>query len=382
MSSAFLAVSDCFERSPGARFPLSKALIPARRDASYSRAAGTSSPLVSVVIPAYQCAGTISKALDSVFAQTFSDYEVIVVNDGSPDTPKLRRVLSPYLGRIRYIQQANRGPSGARNAGIQRARGKYVAFLDSDDFWLEHHLGNQVKLLARDPSLGLVYANPLLLDGNAPVGDAFSFVPQSMPVTFESLAQEISRIPTSSVVASRECIVNVGLFDETMRRCEDFDLWLRMAHSGCRIAFSRDVQLCHHRMNGLSSDRLAMKRARIQVYEKMKRMLLLTTQERRSVEQKIVLGEGEYQVELAKAALLDRNYRGALLAAMRANDVLDNWKLRLALQGIKTAPWLMVGSYRVYEQILDVRNLGRSMKRNRLSEPAGKRASFNQRLTS
>ncbi len=338
--------------------------------------------MVSVVIPAYQCAGTICKALDSVFAQTFSDYEVIVVNDGSPDTPHLRRALAPYLGRIRYIQQANRGPSGARNAGIQRARGKYIAFLDSDDFWLEHHLANQVKLLASEPNLGLVYANPLILDGQVPVGDAFDMVPQSLPVTFVSLAKETSRIPTSSVVASREQIIHAGLFDENMRRCEDFDLWLRLAYSGCRMAFSREVQLCHHRMNGLSSDRLAMKRARIRVFEKVKRLLPLDVAEQRVVEQKIALGEGEYQVELAKAALLSRNYQEALLAARRANEVLDSWKLRLALQGLKTAPWLMVGSYRAYEQILDVRNLSRSMRRPKLSEPASNRASFNQRLTS
>jgi len=362
---------------------LSKILIPTTRPrSSRTRTLNVFPPLVSVVIPAYQCAGTISKALDSVFAQTFTAYEVILVNDGSPDSPKLRRVLAPYLVRIRYIQQANRGPSGARNAGIQRAQGKYIAFLDSDDFWLEHHLENQVRLLAQDPSLGLVYANPLILDGSTPVGDAFGLIPQSSPVTFQSLALETSRIPTSSVVASREQIVKAGFFDETMRRCEDFDLWLRMAHNGCRIAFSREVQLCHHRMNGLSADRLAMKRARIQVYEKMKRALSLTTQERRAIDQKIVLGEGEYQVELAKAALLNRNYKEALMAANRANGVLDNWKLRLALQGLKAAPWLMVGSYRAYEQILDVRNRNRSMKRSRLSESTNNRPSFNQRLTS
>jgi glycosyltransferase involved in cell wall biosynthesis len=339
-------------------------------------------PLVSIVIPAYQCAGTISKALDSVFAQTFTAYEVILVNDGSPDSPQLRRVLAPYLGRIRYIQQANRGPSGARNAGIERAHGKYIAFLDSDDFWLEHHLGNQVQLLAQDPSLGLVYANPLILDGSTPVGDAFGLVPQSSPVTFQSLALESSRIPTSSVVASREQIVTAGSFDETMRRCEDFDLWLRMAHNGCRIAFSREVQLCHHRMNGLSSDRLSMKRARIQVYEKMKRLPTLSAEERRTVERKIALGKGEYQVELAKAALLEKNYEEALIAAKRANDVLDNWKLRLALRGLKTAPRLLLESYRAYEQILDARNRNRSMKRSRLSESTNNRPSFNQRLTS
>ena len=361
---------------------MSKTLIPTSKFRPSRTRTLAAAPLVSVVIPAYQSARTMSRALDSVFSQTLPCYEVIVVNDGSPDTPQLRRVLAPYLGRIRYIQQANRGPSAARNAGVERAQGKYVAFLDSDDFWLEHHLENQVGLLASDSSLGLVYANPLLLHGNVPVGEGFSLARQSLPVTFESLAQEASRIPTSSVVASREQIIRAGRFDETFRRCEDFDLWLRMAHNGCRIAFSREVQLCHHRMNGLSSDRLAMKRARIQVYEKVKRILPLSAQQRQLVDQKIVREEAEYQVELTKAALLDRNYQGALHAATRANGVLDNWKLRLALRGLRTAPWLIVGSYRAYEQILEVRNRSRSIMRTRQPEPTHNRHSFNQRLTS
>src|ERR671939_2007579 len=97
-------------------------------------------PAVSVIIPAYNAAAHIGAALDSVFAQTFTDYEVIVVNDGSPDTPELERALDAYAGRLLYVRQENRGPSGARNAGIRRARGEYVALLDSDDLWLPAYL--------------------------------------------------------------------------------------------------------------------------------------------------------------------------------------------------------------------------------------------------
>src|SRR5262245_5066977 len=92
------------------------------------------SPDVSVIIPAYRAAADIGVALDSILAQTFSSYEVIVVNDGSPDTPELLAALAPYTSRIRYIQlAANRGAAVARNAGIRAARGRYVAFLDADD---------------------------------------------------------------------------------------------------------------------------------------------------------------------------------------------------------------------------------------------------------
>src|SRR5215469_13488576 len=104
-------------------------------------------PLVSVVIPAYEAAGHIASALESVFAQTFSDYEVIVINDGSPDTPQLLQVLRPYRDRIRYFEQGNEGPSGARNNAILAATGHYIAFLDSDDSWSPSYLVEQVRFL-------------------------------------------------------------------------------------------------------------------------------------------------------------------------------------------------------------------------------------------
>src|SRR5262245_33441277 len=93
------------------------------------------SPSVSVIIPAYNIAPFIAEALESVLAQTFTDYEIIVVNDGSPDTEELERVLAPYLSRIRYFKQENQGAGAARNAGLNVATGEYVAFLDGDDVW-------------------------------------------------------------------------------------------------------------------------------------------------------------------------------------------------------------------------------------------------------
>ena len=92
------------------------------------------SPLVSVIIPAYDVAEFIGDALNSVFAQTFSDFEVIVINDGSPDTAKLERVLGPYMSRIVYLKQENRGVSAARNTGIAAARGSLIAFLGGPHF--------------------------------------------------------------------------------------------------------------------------------------------------------------------------------------------------------------------------------------------------------
>src|SRR6201998_3148699 len=93
-------------------------------------------PSVRVVIPAYNSARYIGETLDSVFGQTYRDFEVLVINDGSPDTEALEAGLRPYFERIVYLKQDNRGPAAARNLGIQQARGEYIAFLDSDDCWL------------------------------------------------------------------------------------------------------------------------------------------------------------------------------------------------------------------------------------------------------
>ena len=120
-------------------------------------------PRVSIIIPSYNTANLIAACLDSVFAQTFQDFEAIVVNDGSPDTLELEKVLQPYLDRIVYIKQVNKRAAGARNTAIAKARGEFLAFLDSDDTWLPNHLESQVKQFDDDPALGLVYANALLV---------------------------------------------------------------------------------------------------------------------------------------------------------------------------------------------------------------------------
>src|SRR5262245_55808061 len=112
--------------------------------------------LVSIVIPAYNAAPFIGDALQSVFAQTYSDYEVIVVNDGSPDTDELLKVLAPFRDRLTYLEQENKGPSAARNHAIEKARGEFIAFLDSDDSWLPDYLTEQIKFINGDPRFDMV----------------------------------------------------------------------------------------------------------------------------------------------------------------------------------------------------------------------------------
>ncbi|HVQ37505.1 MAG TPA: glycosyltransferase family 2 protein, partial [Pyrinomonadaceae bacterium] len=120
----------------------------------------SSPPKVSIVMPAYNVSTYIGETLDSVFAQTWTDYEVIVVNDGSPDTVELERALGPYRPRIRYIKQNNLGAGAARNEGLRAAQGEFIAFLDADDLWFPNYLEEQLRFI-RENDYDLVCADAM-----------------------------------------------------------------------------------------------------------------------------------------------------------------------------------------------------------------------------
>ena len=316
-------------------------------------------PLVSVVIPAYNAAAYLPATLDSVLAQTFSNYEIIVINDGSPDSPELEKVLRPYFGKIRYIQQENRGPSSARNTGIAAARGQYVAFLDSDDIWLPKHLANQMAMFASDPSLGLVYANGVHIRDERPVGVSFDRTPQSLPVNFDSLLREQSTVNTSSTVVSRAALVQAGMFDEQFRRCEDYDLWLRLAAAGVHMTFTREIQIAHRPANGLAASGDLMKQALIAVYQKTLATQKLTEQQTSVARAKIENLSMAIQLERAKEFLLEGKFGEAVDCVDRAKATTPSWKLRVAGLGLRLSPHLLQSLYRAHLRRVERRKLAR-----------------------
>ncbi|WP_143438568.1 glycosyltransferase family A protein, partial [Hydrocoleum sp. CS-953] len=113
-------------------------------------------PRVSVIIPVYNCDRYISQAIESILAQTYQSYEIIVIDDGSTDNTRL--ALQPYIEKIRYVYQENQGVSAARNHGIDLARGELIAFLDADDFFLPDKLTAQVGVFDAQPNLGIVHS--------------------------------------------------------------------------------------------------------------------------------------------------------------------------------------------------------------------------------
>ncbi|HEY0077660.1 MAG TPA: glycosyltransferase family A protein [Pyrinomonadaceae bacterium] len=307
------------------------------------------SPAVSVVVPAYLTAPYIGEALASVFAQTFTDFEVVVVNDGSPDTPELERALEPYRERIAYIRQENRGPAAARNAGIRSARGRYVAFLDSDDLWLPRYLEQQMRVLESDPALDLIYTDALFFGDSLLAGKTYmGLYPSNGEVTLESLLRFDVAVITSCVVARRETLLAAGLFDERFFYSEDFDLWARLAHRRARFAYQTEV-LARHRFHAssLTANRARLFEGQLEVYRKLRQTLEMSPGEREALEMQLARSEADLALEQGKRRLLEGEYSEAAEALSRANDFYRSSKLRAVLLALRAAPGLLRRAYRL-----------------------------------
>ncbi len=296
-------------------------------------------PAVSVIIPAYNTAHLIAPCLDSVFAQTYRDFETIVVNDGSPDTVQLERTLQPYIDRIVYGRQENKRAAGARNTAIGKARGEFLAFLDSDDSWLPDHLAFQMKFFADDPGLGLVYADAILT-GSGPEKTFMKICPSEGEASFEALTVERCQIPISTVVARKAAIVKAGLFDEKMARCDDYDMWLRTAFFGAKITYSRKVQAALNlgRPDSLSLSRFNMSEAYFKILEKTLQTLPLSSAQRTLVEQRTAEIKARTLIEQGKLELRAQHPEKAGELFAEANRYLHTLKLSIASRSLRLAP--------------------------------------------
>ncbi|MGB6012363.1 MAG: glycosyltransferase [Desulfobacterales bacterium] len=188
--------------------------------------------LVSVIIPTYNRGWIIKEAIDSVLAQDFEDFELIVVDDGSTDnTPE---VLDAYRGTIKVFRQKNKGVSAARNRGIAEASGRFIAFLDSDDFWLPQKLSRQVEFFNTTPDALICQTEEVWIRSGARVNPKKRHKKPSGMIFEPSLA--LCLVSPSAVMIRRSLLEIVGNFDETLPACEDYDLWLRIT---CRFPVYR-----------------------------------------------------------------------------------------------------------------------------------------------
>jgi len=302
-------------------------------------------PLVSVIVPAYNTAPFIAETLDSVFAQSMTDYEVIVVNDGSPDTPALEQALLPYRDRIRYIVQPNGGLSAARNTAIRASRSELVAFLDSDDAWEPDYLKYQLKELT-DRGLTVVYADATIFGDTRLAGQRFMDVHRSTgPVTIESLVTQRCNVMVS-VLARREAVVNAGSFDESLRSSEDFDLWLRIVRAGGQIGYHRRALVRSRlRHDSLSANGISMCHHIVRVLDKAVRELDLSPHEREVIAGKRRDFSAMLRLHEGKRAFLAGRYAEAAAALAEANRHLRRLKLTMAVMLLRLVPGLLLKAY-------------------------------------
>jgi glycosyltransferase involved in cell wall biosynthesis len=310
-------------------------------------------PAVSVVIPAYNTAEYIGDTLSSVLAQTFTDYEIIVVNDGSPDTPALELAIAPYRNRIHYIVQENRGLSGARNTGIAAARAPFIALVDSDDVWESNYLAHQLALLHERPELAIVYPNAITFGDPMRAGQLFMDLhPSSGPVTFERLLRQECNVMVS-VLARRDVLVAAGLFDESLRSSEDFDLWLRVVKGGWKIGYHREPLVRSRlRSSSLSADGVSMCQHIVRVLDKVQREMSLTSSEINLLTERRAYFAALLRLHQGKRAFFAGDHKDAVEALAEANAVLHRRKITAALWMLRIMPGLLLRAYDIRDRLV------------------------------
>lgn len=221
---------------------------------------------VSVIIPTYNRAKYIRRALESVLAQTYQDYEIIVVDDGSMDNT--REILAEFEGKIKYIVQKNQGSAAARNRGIQESKGEYIAFLDSDDIWIPEKLAEQVKILDTHEKIGIVYSRMPIINEK---GERLGTKPAGVSgKNFKELLEVWGDLPTSTVMTRKVCFDKAGMFDTALMTMQDIDMWLRIARF-YDLYEIEDKMLAHYfRHDGqITKSKIKVCEGRVKIYQKI-----------------------------------------------------------------------------------------------------------------
>lgn len=277
---------------------------------------------VTVIIPTFNRRTLLLAALSSVFTQTYQDYEILVVDDGSTDGT--REALAPLSAKVRYCWKPHGGEASARNRGVREATTPYIAFLDSDDLWEPTFLHTTISTLESDPALALVATGCVVIPAqerrprireSALRGDLF----QALFVR--------NFITASAVVVRRACFQRVGLFNESLDQAEDYDLWLRIARD-YPIAFINQP-LCRWRKHAgnLSGKELRHRVCTLQVVESHydpRRISPLLYRRRRS----------RLQVSLGRA----------LLEVGRTEEAKGCFREAIALTPFRFRPWRYLGA--------------------------------------
>lgn len=304
-------------------------------------------PAVSIITAAWNAADYIAATLDSVLEQTFADWEMIVVDDGSRD--ETAAIVERYVARddrIRLLRQENAGVAAARNHAMRVACGQYYALLDSDDIWLPDFLESQMKVFDRHPETGLVTANGFYLGGPFDGLPARPVVPGTPVLRLPEIVSNERSVFIMTIF--RTAVVDrIGGFDEELRTNEDYDYWMRAVGAGFVLRRNpRPAALYRVRPGSLSHDRVRMIRGMLVVFGKARACSREGTPECRALDQQIARFRLELLLEEGKAALERGDCRTAAerLRALRASG--GSRSVALTAWLAEHAPRLAVLAYR------------------------------------
>jgi glycosyltransferase involved in cell wall biosynthesis len=287
-------------------------------------------PRVSVVIPAYNVAEFVCETLISAFNQTVQDFELILVNDGSPDSAKLEERISKTLDRIIYVKQSNGGAAAARNTAIFLARGEYIAFLDGDDIWDSSFLEKQIAELS-SKNFDMIYADAMMFGSKPWAGRTFmELSPSNGEVTLLKLLLGDCNVITSGTVVKLDVVLKVGGFDEDreLSGIEDFDLWTRIAKFGYRIGYQKDVLLRYRVFAGsLSGGFVERAENGVTALRTVKNKFQLDETEQKVWTKRFALANAQVSLEKGKVSLMKENFSDARIFIKTANEFYKKFKL-------------------------------------------------------
>jgi len=298
-------------------------------------------PAVSVIIPAYNVAPYIAETLAALFAQTYQDFEAILINDGSTDEIEAR--IAPFRNRLIYLRQENKGVMAARNAGLRAARGRYIALLDSDDLLLPRFLEALVGMLEADPALSVAFPNALYFGWPRHNGKLHQDVfPVAEPTTFDRVLRRECYI-FGLLVFRRAVLDEVGGYDESLegQGAEDLELWLRMLQRGHRFGFTREPLAKYRwRSDSLSNTGIKILRCEVSVYEKLLRGEL-TAEQRQWIEARLPEWRAQLSYAQFKDKLKKRQFAEAERHLAAAAAFYRRPKFKLLRAAMKIAPQIV-----------------------------------------
>ncbi len=315
-------------------------------------------PAVSVIMPAYNVEAYIDAAIGSVRRQTFTDLELVIVDDGSTDrTYEVARRHAEADRRIRLVHQENGGLSAARNTALRHATAPVMALLDSDDLWTPTFLEKQLAILESDAGIDIVTGNAWVLGGPQDREPARPYPdPRPVPDLVSILADELS-VFVMTVFRRRVSDV-IGNFDESLKTNEDYDFWVRAAVAGFRFA-RNEMPLGYYRRrdDSLSADDMRMLRGIIRVYTKHRPALLYYRPALDILDLQIKRFEAELIAAQARHAMDTKDFTSAKERIAELTDRRGGAKLGLVKMMSRWTPGLLWKAYQ--------------MRRNRQQTPAG-----------